>query len=367
MKTFQIIFLAVSLLLSQQLVRADMPTGKVVGWGSNIGGEATGIPTGNPPGTPNAATGLVMIAGQVLSNVMAVSAGSGHSLALKDDGTVFGWGNNPCGEATGFKTEYPYRTNGQVKLAGQILTNITAISAGDHISLALKSDGTVVSWGEKPGEYNWGQMKVPSGLSNVVAIAAGIRGNLALKKDGTVVQWSVAGDVRPAPAALSNIVAIAAGNINYGHNLGLKRDGTVVKWTNGNIEEPVPDEATNVVSIASGDAHSLALRKDGTVVGWGSNQFGEATGNPTTGFPSSSSGVVLIGGLVLNNVTAIAAGNDYSLALIKDGTVVAWGNVLYHQVAVPSGLSDVVAIAAGQEFCLAITTNSAVATKFRQK
>src|SRR5665811_432923 len=79
-------------------------SGQVIGWGFNLAGEATGISSGNPPGTPNDSTGCVMIANQVLSDVVAISAGTGHSLALKTDGTVVGFGNNSRGEALGFRT-----------------------------------------------------------------------------------------------------------------------------------------------------------------------------------------------------------------------------------------------------------------------
>ena len=68
---------------------------------------------------------------------------------------------------------------------------------------------------------------------------------------------------------------------------------------------------------------------------------------------------------------AIAAGEDINLALKRDGTVVAWGAVGlfggYGRATVPDGLSSVVAIAAGSGYCLAITTNAAVAEKFRQR
>jgi alpha-tubulin suppressor-like RCC1 family protein len=65
------------------------------------------------------------------------------------------------------------------------LSNVVAISAGGHYSLALKSDGTVVAWGSDSAN----QCKIPEGLSNVIAIAAGGNHNLALKSDGTVVAW----------------------------------------------------------------------------------------------------------------------------------------------------------------------------------
>jgi alpha-tubulin suppressor-like RCC1 family protein len=134
-----------------------------------------------------------------------------------------------------------------------------------------------------------------------------------------------------------------------------------------------PEGLSNVVALAAGAAHSLALRRDGTVVGWGWNKVGEATGTPTTNSPNGldfiSAGHVHLGGQVLSNVVSIAAGTGYSLALKNDGTVVAWGRMVndLYPATVPAGLSNVVAIAAGENFCLAITTNRAVADRFRQK
>jgi alpha-tubulin suppressor-like RCC1 family protein len=65
------------------------------------------------------------------------------------------------------------------------LSGVTAISAGLGHSLALRSDGTVVAW----GRHDEGQTSVPAGLRDVVAVAGGDAHSLALKKDGTVVAW----------------------------------------------------------------------------------------------------------------------------------------------------------------------------------
>jgi alpha-tubulin suppressor-like RCC1 family protein len=289
-----------------------------------------------------------------LTNIVAISAGRGHSLALTFEGTVFGWGNNLGGEVAGFETDYLHsRTNGQVKISGRVLSGITAISAGGGFSLAVRTNGTVVAWGKGLSEKNHTVATLPPGLTDVAAVAAGWDYSMALTTNGRIVSW---GD-RRAPPGLSNVVAIAAGGERYAPALALRGDGTVAKWTASGVEEPVPAEATNVTSIAAGEAHSLVLRRDGTVVGWGSNQFGEATGAPTTSFPNSSSGVVAISGQILRNVVAIAAGHEYSLALKSDGTVVAWGHLCNKQATAPAGLSSVTAIAAGYNFCLAITTN----------
>src|SRR5436309_2946478 len=55
--------------------------------------------------------------------------------------------------------------------------------------LALKSDGTVVEWGDFSTDSTIPTSGAPPGLSNVVSIACGYHHNLALKEDGTVVAW----------------------------------------------------------------------------------------------------------------------------------------------------------------------------------
>ena len=301
-------------------------------------------------------TGLVEIAGQTLTNIMAVAVGEGHGLALKSNGTVAGWGWNIFGQATGNPTKTGLCvSSGIVTIDGTLLANVKAIAAGRTHSLALKDDGTVAAW----GSLNDGKKaSVPVGLSNVVAIAAGYDGSLALKNDGTVIGW----DMR-IPAGLSNIVAIAAANTPWSQGLVLRKDGVVVDLGRGNGLENGEVVASNAVAIAEGDAHGLALQCDGTVVEWGSYTSGVSGGN--TG--NATSKLVTINGQILDNVIAIAASGNNSMALKNDGTVVAWGKLGQQPATVPAGLSNVVAISAGDNFCLAITTNRAVAERFRQK
>ena len=86
---------------------------------------------------------------------------------MKDDGTVIAWGDNRSNQ-----TQVP---NG--------LTNVIQILALGSKSIALKSDGTIVSWGR--GEIDFDP---PVGLTDVKAIAASSRHMLALKKDGILLQ-----------------------------------------------------------------------------------------------------------------------------------------------------------------------------------
>jgi hypothetical protein len=236
------------------------------------------------------------------------------------------------------------------------LTNVLEVSGGYYHSLALKSDGTVLAWGAGTNDTGatplWGQAIVPVGLSNVTAVAAGAFHSLALKSDGTLAAWGAGqSNTGISPqfgqaivlAGLSGVVAIAAGG---SHCLALKADGTVTAWGAGvtNTGSPpqagqalVPAALSNVVALAAGGYHSLALMADGTVTAWGDNSYGQ------TNVPAG-----------LTNVVSIAAGRYNSMALTSDGTVVDWGDHTYGQTPIPAALTNVIAIADGGFHLLAL-------------
>lgn len=157
----------------------------------------------------------------------------------------------------------------------------------------------------------------------------------------------------PAPAALNASV-----------KTNVTTTGTVVAWgynTNGQVTG-TPSESyaaaqpvvlngqilNGITAVAAGSTHSLALKRDGTVVAWGAvgDDFGQTT------VPAGLSGV-----------TAIAAGWYHSVALKNDGTVVAWGaggSFDDGQTMVPAGLAGVTAISAGRVHTLALLTNGTV-------
>ena len=82
------------------------------------------------------------------SSIAKVTTGVSHSLALKSDGTVWAWGKNDygqLGEGTTTDRNAPVQVKG---IGGSgYLTDIVDIEAGKFHSIALKSDGTVVAWG----------------------------------------------------------------------------------------------------------------------------------------------------------------------------------------------------------------------------
>ena len=233
--------------------------GTVVAWGDSYIVPLYGQNTYSPP--PG------------LSNIVGIAAGTslgffGHSLALRDDGTVFGWSGVGLPSAPTVPTD---------------LFGVIAIAAGDRHGLALKANGTVVSWGDSIA-------RVPIGLRNVIAISAGGRRSLALRNDGSVAAWGDLG----APALFNSLTDVSAVAVGRDHIMALRNDGAMVDYFGGS--DP-PNSAlggiSNVVAIAAGDSHSLLLKNDGTVTGWNGAQLPEG----------------------LTNVTAISGGRGYSLLL----------------------------------------------------
>ena len=259
-----------------------------------------------------------------LTNLIAISGGSVSTmdcLALRGDGTTVSWPSSPPG------------------LVIAEVTNLIAIACGgaEGSNLGLRPDGTVISWG-------FDTPLTIQGLTNIAAIAPHNYNYLALKTNGTLVNLGLAGPVPSIVTNLANVVAIAEG---YQHTLALKADGTVAAWgSNTYGQTNVPAGLSNVLAIAAGGYHSLALKSDSTVIAWGRGIEHQ------TNVPAG-----------LSNVVAVAAGGYHSLALKSDGTVVAWGMNIYGQTNVPAGLTNVIAIAAGTYHSLALIGNGPPVTQ----
>ncbi|MBF0459632.1 MAG: fibronectin type III domain-containing protein [Nitrospirae bacterium] len=311
------------------------------------------------------------------SNIVAISGGALHSVALKGDGTVWGWGFNFYGQLGNGTNTYSYSTPVQVSS----LTGVTAISAGFLHTAALKSDGTVWTWGwNNSGELGNGTTTASntpvqvSSLTGVTAIAAGSYYTLALKSDGTVWAWGFnhygqLGNGANTPSnkpvqvsSLTGVTAIAAGTY---HAIALKSDGTAWAWgfnhygqlgngANTPSNKPVQVSGlTGATAIAAGLLHTVALKSDGTVLAWGSDANG-ALGNGS--YTADSNKPVQL--TSLTGATAIAAGYLHTIALKSDGTVYAWGyngegelgnssNTGSNKPVQASSLSGVTAIAGG--------------------
>jgi hypothetical protein len=246
--------------------------------------------------------------------VVAVAAGSSHSLALSTTGQVYAWGSNFFGQLGNGTT-----TDADLPVAVDLPAGvrITAIAAGGDHSLALTTTGQVYAWG------------------------ANTDGQLG---DGTTTDADVPVAV-PAPEGVV-ITAIAAGT---GHSLALSTAGTAYAWGfnasgqlgNGTTTDSttmgavsMPDGAT-FSSIAAGSSHSLALTTTGQVYAWGSNVFGQLDSALVGSLPVDSTVPAQPLGLPpLTAFVAVAAGLNSSYALTSAGVAWVWGGNAYGQLGV---------------------------------
>ena len=246
----------------------------------------------------------------------SVAAGSSHTVAVKDNGTVVAVGNNKYGQCD-----------------VSTWTDIVEVAAGSSHTVGLKSDGTVIA----VGYDKFGQC-MASGWTDIVAIAAGAYHTVGLKADGTVVAAGDNGDGQCKVYEWTNIVAIAAGTE---HTVGLKADGTVVAVGNSIDGRCRVSGWKGIVAVAAGHYHTVGLKADGTVVTVGDNSSNQRS---VSGW---------------KDIVAVAAGEKHTVGLRSDGTVVAAG----YNIAKQSNLTDwenIVAVATGSFHIVGLKSNGTV-------
>lgn len=329
---------------------------------------------------------LLFLVGTVQAATPQIAGGATHTLVMRADSTVWGWGDNAqgaLGNGTLVNSNQPVR-------AGS-LTDIGGLAAGTGFSAALKRDGTVWSWGSNTsgqlGNGTTTQTNTPAqiaGLTGVTAIAAGAGHMLAVKSDGTVWAWgsnshgqlgngdtSVASSSKPlAVNGLTGIRYVAAGNT---HSLAVGTDGRVWVWGDnadgalgtGDLVSTATPKALSLSGgskPAGGNGFSAVLKTDGTVVVWGKNNAtGQVVTTPTALAGISSARAVSTGA---NHMVIHTDGNrlwvwgDNSSGQLGDGTQTSRAT----PTALTASLGTLFAIGTGAAHSLAITTDGAVWT-----
>ena len=285
--------------------------------------------TGYAIGTTDPVVGtFTSLPGQLIRTpISATSPGSTHQevrngsafATLKSDGSVVTWGDQANG-------------GNSSSVANQLGNAVSQITSNYYAFAALKGDGSVITWGHS--FYGGSSSSVASQLSSgVTRIASTGSAFAALKSNGSVVSWG-----NPNAGANSSAVAsqLSSGVTQIFSNgyafAALKADGSVISWGNsnagGNSSSVASLLSSGVSKIFATEYAFAALKADGSVVSWG---------NPSFGGNSSA-----VSGPLSSGVTQLFSTGSAFAALKSDGSVITWGDSRYgaNSSAVASLLSS---------------------------
>lgn len=305
--------------------------GTLWAWGDNRNGQLGNGSTVSP------SIGQAFLPTQVGSSTLwsAVAARNNFALALRTDGTLWGWGNNGDGQLGIGSTNTPQISPVQIGSG----TSWAQVSTGSFHTLALKNDGTIWAWGSNSGgQCGNGTTTSPvispgqvGSSSNWVYVAAGAYASYAVKSDGTLWAWGSNADsalgfigVSPVtnPTQVGSATNWASVTGGFQCAFGIKTDGLLYAWglnavgqlglgdtTNRNTPTQVGSSTWS--SVSSGGSFSLGRKTDGSLWAWGYNAYGQLGIGSTTDQLSP----VQVGSDL--NWTAVSAGFENTLALIS--------------------------------------------------
>ena len=263
------------------------------GWGSNASGQL-----GNNNDFSRC-TPVTTFAGG--TNWKQVAGGTNHTAAIKTDGTLWTWGRNDSGGRLG-TNDITNRPTPVTTFAGG--TNWKQVAGGGSHTAAIKTDGTLWTWGNNStgqlGVNDTNNRTTPvttfAGGANWKQVAGGDFHTAAIKTDGTLWTW---------------------GNNGFGalgDNTATSRYTPVTTFAGG----------TNWKQVSGGDSFTAATKTDGTLWTWGRNTFVQLGDNTAT--DRYTPVTTFLGG---TNWKQVACGNDHTAAIKTDGTLWTWGNNAY--------------------------------------
>ena len=361
------------------------------GWGYNLDGEL-----GNNTAT-NRCTPITTSAGG--ANWKQVSGGGQHTAAIKTDGTLWTWGRNNFGQLGDNTTTN--RLTPVTTFAGG--TNWKQVGGGGYFTAAIKTDGTLWTWGRN----NSGQLGVNdagttlnrttpvttfAGGTNWKQISSGNANIAAIKTDGTLWTWgpntSAELGVNDTNTRCTPVTTFAGGTnwkqvaVGGNYTAAIKTDGTLWTWGGNTVGQlgtnaitisictPVTTFAggTNWKQVTCGFFHAAAIKTDGTLWTWGPGDTGRLGNNTTS--TRSIPVTTFAGG---TNWKQVSSGSQHTAAIKTDGTLWIWGSNQTSQLGVNSagitlsrttpvttfaGGTNWKQVAGGQSHTLAITSGT---------
>jgi len=324
-------------------------TGSLWAWGVNVNGQ---LGTNN---TTSYSSPVQTISGG--NNWKQASAGSDMAAAIKTDGTLWLWGTNSYG-GLGTNDLVSYSSPVQTIASG---TNWKLVQLGQWFSFAIKNDGTLWGWGQNTSgqlgtndatKYS-SPVQTVSGGNNWKQVTCGQIHTLAIKTDGTLWVWGGNNFGQLGTNNRTNYsspVQTVSGGTNWKtlmdgycattRSAAIKTDGTLWMWgsnpngamgdnTSGNnYSSPIQTIAggNNWKSVSTSlSGATCAIKIDGTLWVWGNNTAGQLGTGDTT--PQSSPVQTVAGG---NNWKQCGSSGNQTYAgmgaVKTDGTLWTWGS-----------------------------------------
>jgi len=305
---------------------------------------------------------------RIMDDVVYASDSLTHVMAIRSDGSLWGWGSNSygqLGDGTNINKSSPVR----------IMDDVIAVSAGRNHTMAIRSDGSLWGWGVLELDGERGDDGLPIGqhypiriMDDIVAVEAGEEFTLVIKNDSSLWgwgrnNWGQLGDGtainRSSPVRImDDVIAVSANS----HVMAIQGDGSLWGWggNSGNavgygasiypisrrddeqyfpyLRNPV-QILDDVIAVSTGERHTLAITTDGSLWAWGDNLWGQL-GNSSPAFlveradnmHAFPSDVVATDHIqpspirIMGDIRSVSAGRHHTLAITTDGILLAWGD-----------------------------------------
>ena len=347
---------------------------------------------------------LFILVGMRPARASQIAAGSEFTMAIESDGTLSTWGNNSSGQLGNGTSGTSINTN-----LGQLTGSETwtAVAAGPDFAAAIASDNTLWTWGDNTSGQLGNGTSGTSTSTDTPGLLAAQRASMTWSavsagsnfmvgissSDGTLWSWgnNTSGqlgngtntthstDSTPTQVGTATWSAVSAGS-NF--VVAIKTDGTLWTWGDNSTGQlgqapanrfvPTQVGTATWLSVAAGSNFVVALKSDRSLWTWGSNSKGQL-GNETSGTGTTTPGQIAITSTFSGvTFTAVAAGNDFALALTSTGALWSWGNNANGQLGNGSSGSSTNApgrvsgsetwntVAAGSNFTIATATDSSL-------